>query len=51
MNAPKEFYEEYYSEKIKNDLGLLHNLNGEMKIIGAFDTLQVNGCSIFDLRY
>ena len=49
MNAPKEFYEKLYAEKIKNDLGLLHNLNGEMKIIGAFDTLQVNDYSKYNM--
>ena len=49
MNAPKEFYEKHYAEKIKNDLGLLHNLNGEMKIIGAFDTLQVNDYSRYNM--
>lgn len=49
MNAPKEFYEKLYAEKIKNDLGLLHNLNGEMKIIGAFDTLQVNDYSRYNM--
>ena len=49
MNAPKEFYEKLYAEKIKNDLALLHNLNGEMKIIGAFDTLQVNDYSRYNM--
>ena len=49
MNAPKEVYEKYYAEKIKNDLGLLHNLNGEMKIIGAFDTLQVSDYSKYNM--
>lgn len=49
MNAPKETYEKYYADKIQNDLGLLHNLNGKIKIIGAFDTLQVNDYSKYNM--
>ena len=49
MNAPKGYFEKYYAEKIKNDLGLLHNLNGAMKIIGAYDTLQVNDYSRYNM--
>lgn len=49
MNAPKETYEKYYAAKIQNDLNLLHNLNGDIKIIGAFDTLQVNDYSKYNM--
>ena len=49
MNAPKVAYEKYYATKIQNDLGLLHNLNGKMKIIGAFDTLQVSDYSKYNM--
>lgn len=49
MNAPKDTYEKYYAVKIQNDLNLLHNLNGDIKIIGAFDTLQVNDYSKYDM--
>lgn len=49
MNAPKEAYEKYYATKLKNDLGLLHNLNGDIKIIGAFDTLQVSDYSKYNM--
>lgn len=49
MNAPKEMYEKYYASKIQNDLGLLHNLNGNMKIIGSFDTLQVADYSRYNM--
>lgn len=49
MNASKEAYDKYYDDKIKNDLSLLHNLNGSMRIIGAFDTLQVADYSRYNM--
>lgn len=49
MNASKEVYDNYYADKIKNDLSLLHNLNGSMRIIGVFDTLQVADYSRYNM--
>lgn len=49
MNASKEAYDKYYADKIKNDLSLLHNLNGSIRIIGAFDTLQVADYSRYNM--
>ena len=49
MNAPRERYENAFKEKIINDLRLLKNLNGDMKIIAACDTLQVNDYSKYNM--
>ena len=49
MNAPRDRYENVFKEKIINDLRLLKNLNGNMKIIAACDTLQVNDYSKYNM--
>ena len=49
MNASKSHYENMLSEKIRNDLRLLHNLNSDIKFVEAFDTLQVNDYSKYSM--
>ena len=49
MNAPLEYYKEYYEAKINEQVRQLHFLNGKVMIYPSFDTLQVKDYSKYNM--
>ena len=49
MNAPQSVYEMYYEKKLTEQASAFHSLNGEVRMLNSFDTLQVKDYSKFNM--
>ena len=50
MNAPQEFYDRAYKEKMEEYFGPFHMLNGTIRIHPVCDTVQVKDYSLYEME-